>query len=208
MKGKKSRRLKSVLWGVFWILAGAALCVGSFLIPAIKTEPYLKWIVLCLGAWVMVAAAVGIALVSSHNSSSGNDTLAQKGAAVGAEGKKQTVEQKLAQVDMMDEMQFALYVSRLFQNKGYSVRLTPAYDNRGVSFVAQVGGESTAVICLLSSQVIGDVEVKSVCSDWSSYPCKSATLVANANFSKSARRFAAKNGIYLVGRKELIDLYM
>lgn len=208
MKGKKSKFFKNILWGVFWVLVGIALSVSSFLVPTIQVEPYLKWIVLSLGALIMVIAAVCIAVFAGHMSHTAKDDVEQGESADGVSKGKQAVDQKLAQVDLMDDIQFVMYIFRLFQARGYVVRLTPAFNNYGVSFVAQKDDVSTAVVCLASAKTVGRAEVETACAGWTKYPCKYATLVTNANADKTARRFAKKNNISLVDRTELVNRFM
>jgi hypothetical protein len=121
MKGKKGKFVKKALSAVVWALVGVALCVSSFLVPTIQVEPYLKWVVLALGIVTMVASVVCISIFASKASKSSDRPTLKSG----EEGVRkalivQTDEQRLAQVDLMDDVQFVVYVSRLFQNKGYT----------------------------------------------------------------------------------------
>ena len=195
MKGKKSRLFKNILWGIFWMLVGVALCVSSFLVPTIQVEPYLKWVVLGFGALMIIVSAVCVAVFAGRMKRFSKDGAGKSEAAAELNVAKQTGQQKLAQIDLMDDIQFVMYASRLFQANGYVVRFTPTSNNYGVSFLAQKDSVATAVICKQSVNAVSKEQIKDACSNWAKYPCKYATFVTNATVEKSARRFLRKNDI-------------
>ncbi|MBR2974886.1 MAG: restriction endonuclease, partial [Clostridia bacterium] len=172
MKSKRKRLLKNILWGVFWLLAGVALAVCILCVPTIQVEPYLKWIVLCFGIVMVVTSCICIAVFSgkrarlpkADDADKADDSSRRPAGA-------QSAEEKLQQVDLMDELQFVMYVARLYQNKGYKVRLTPAHNSFGVSFVAEAADTATAVICIHSQGSITDVQINGRCVGWRQYPC-------------------------------------
>ena len=203
MSGGKSKLIGAIFCSIFWMLMGVALSAGSFLIPAIQDEPHLKWVVLALGVLMVILSIVCIAVFSAKIKKIPSQKILKAKSSVA----KQTSEQKLAQMDLMEYMQFVVYVSRLFQSKGYTVDFAPVDSDGGVSFVAEMNGKSFAVICILSSNAVSDSVVMDVCADWKKYSCQTAMLVTNAYLDRSARRFARKNKICVVNRSKLVKEY-
>ena len=203
MSGGRSKLIGSVLCSIFWMLMGVLLCVGSFLIPTIQTEVYLKWIVLALGVLLVVLSVVCVAVFAAKI----KKLPSQKTLKVEENVKKQTGEQKLAQIDLMEHAQFVVHVARLFQNKGYTVDFVPISGDSGVSFVAEINGKSFAVICVLSHEDLSYSAVRAACEDWNKHPCQSAIVVTNAYLDRAASGFARKNKLHVIDRHDLVNEY-
>ena len=126
MKAKKARLLEKIMWGILWLLIGILLAVASIALETIRQEPYLRWIILGLGALMTIVSAICIAIFAGQMESvSKKQSKAEEKSSEEALANKQALESKLAQIDMMDDVQFAMYVSRLFQGKGYAVSPQP-----------------------------------------------------------------------------------
>ena len=206
MKSKKAKLVKSIIGNIFWLVIGLALCAASFLLPALNGEPYFKWIVLGVGVLIIILSIIAMAVCK--NKIKRLSTVATAEAEINNTSKKsikvrQTKEQKLAQIDLMDSTQFTMFVARLYQSKGYRVGFAPVADNYGVSFIAEKQGVSCAVICIWASNTLTANYLEAYGIDWKRYSCKSATLITNSLLDKSAKRFVKNNKIDLIDRKEL-----
>ena len=206
MKGEKARLVKSIVSSAVWLVVGIALSVGSFLLPTLNGEPYLKWIVLATGLLVIILSIICLAIFCGKISKVAKEraTGEENGATISKPSKVvQTVEQKMAQIDLMDNTQFAVFVSRLYQNNGYVVRFEPVGNRRGITFVAERQGFSCAVVCLWTCENISATDLEDIFGDFSNYPYKTVMFVTNYYLDKSAKKFAKRKRISVIDRKEL-----
>lgn len=123
---------------------------------------------------------------------------------------KQTAEQKLLELDKMDDLQFEFYLCKIFQLKGCTVKFTPVVDDFGADLIVERQGVATAVRCRLvkGGALLGANIIDETLVALKYYPCDDTMIVTNGYFSKEAVRYAAKKKISLVDRNLLIEDFL
>lgn len=135
---------------------------------------------------------------------------------INLERELENFEQKLLRTDKkpskkefekMTGIEFEKFVGSCFENKGYKVKVTKATGDQGVDLILEdEKGVLTAVQVKRYSGSVGNKAVQEVVASMKFYDCDKAMIVTTGEFTKSAFELASKNGVQLVGKKELDDL--
>lgn len=120
-------------------------------------------------------------------------------------GNHQTIEEKFAQIALMDRTQFVIYVAKLFSLKGYQVRLTTVVDNRNIDMIVEKKGISIAIGCIKADRVLSATDISAVKEGLRYYNAHSAMALTNTYFDRSALEFARSEGMSLVDRTILME---
>ena len=123
-------------------------------------------------------------------------------------GNRQPIEEKFQEISKMDKTQFVIYAARLFSNKGYQVQLTPVMDNHDIDLLVDRNGETVAVGCILTNDVLSQSNIAFIKEGSAYYRANSTMVLTNTSFDKSAHAYAKDNNIILVDRDVLTNDYM
>ena len=125
-------------------------------------------------------------------------------------GKRQTLEDKFAQIAQMDRTQFVVYVARLFSHKGYQVKLTPVLENHCIDLIVERSGIApTAVSCILSNRVLSEEDLKCVRDGMKYYNgVQSCMALTNSFFDRRALTYAQIEHMKLIDRNTLAEDFM
>jgi len=121
---------------------------------------------------------------------------------------KQPLNEKLAELEKLDDMQFEHYMARLFALKGYEVKYTPIENDFGADLIITRGNEIVAVRCKLGNSILGKDAVEEALESMKHYAVRKVMIVTTQMFSAEAIRFARKNPVVLVDRPALIEDYL
>lgn len=108
-------------------------------------------------------------------------------------------------VDGMSGRDFEIFLSNVFERKGYKVRLTPETGDQGADIILEKFGEITVVQAKNYSQTVGNSAVQQVVGSIKHYNAHRAMVVTNNYFTKSARELASSNGVILIDREKLLE---
>ncbi len=120
-------------------------------------------------------------------------------------GNEQGIEDKFAQIALMDKTQFVIYIAKLFSLKGYQVRLTTVVDNRDIDMLVEKRGVVIAIGCIRSDKVLSVGDIVSIHDGLKYYNAHSAMALTNTYFDRSALDFAKAQGMSLVDRTILVE---
>lgn len=110
----------------------------------------------------------------------------------------------LEEIDVMDGLDFELYVARLLEKQGFKrVSLTERYD-MGVDIVAEKDGERWGVQVKRYNGLVKAAAIRQVVTALNFYGCQRAMVITNSTYSNVACRLATSNGCILINRNELI----
>ena len=123
---------------------------------------------------------------------------------------KQTAEQKLLELEKMDDLQFEFYICKIFQLKGYDVRFTPVVDDYGADLIIERAGVATAIRCRqVNGGALLDTDiVEGALAALKYYPCDDVMIITNGYFTKEAARRAFRAKVSLVDRNALISGFL
>ena len=106
-------------------------------------------------------------------------------------------------VDVMDGLDFEVYVADLMRNEGYTVRVTRTTGDRGVDVIAKKNGRSYAVQVKRSNSNVGPRAVQEAYTGKDLYRCDRAMVVTNAYFTYAAEKMAHRLHCELIDRETL-----
>lgn len=113
----------------------------------------------------------------------------------------------LAQVDRLTGEEFELFLSRLFERKGFQVKLTPRTGDYGVDLILTDPrtGERIAVQAKRYQQRnrVGVRAVQEAYAGKDYYGCSKAIVVTTSYFTENAKQNAKKLGVALIDRNAL-----
>lgn len=122
--------------------------------------------------------------------------------------RKQTVSEKLAQLEKMDNLQFEHYMARLFALQGYEVRYTPVTNDYGADLIISRDNTTIAVRCTLGDRVLQKDCIEAALEAMRHYSIHKAMIVTNQMFSGEAISYARRKPIILIDRLSLIENYL
>lgn len=221
MKKSNIRLGFSLLISLVLLIGGIALACCALLLPALADS---SWSTVCLwGGVALTIIFVVVCLVLSYKLNKATAKVDKQEEVVVVEpdrinyipsqnvfdfvtmGNQQTVEEKFAQIALMDKTQFVIYVAKLFSLKGYQVRLTTVVDNRNIDMIVEKKGISIAVGCIKSDRVLSATDISAVKEGLRYYNAHSAMALTNTYFDRSALEFARSESMSLVDRTILLE---
>lgn len=122
---------------------------------------------------------------------------------------KQTLEEKLVQLDKMDQTQFAFYLSKMYRLKGCTVKFTPVVDNYGIDLIVELHEHATGVRCVITKTPLTRSIIDDTLQAIRYYPIDDVTIVTNGYFDADAVKYQRNNQLVaLLDRSILIDNFL
>lgn len=112
------------------------------------------------------------------------------------------------EIDQMGGIEFERYLESVFRRLGYRVERTRAIGDQGGDLVLAGNGERIIVQAKRWSKAVGNKAVQEVYAAQAHYGCDRAIVVANQEFTKSARELAASTQVELWGRHKLAEIIL
>lgn len=106
-------------------------------------------------------------------------------------------------IDQMPGRVFEEFVARLLSHRGYTTKITPSSNDKGVDIVARRNGARIAVQCKRQRRPVSRRAVSDVVTGKGFYHCADAMVITNTWFTSGARDLARSTGCVLVDRKGL-----
>jgi restriction system protein len=112
----------------------------------------------------------------------------------------------LAEIDMMDGLEFERYVVGLLRHHGFErVSLTQKYD-LGIDIVAEKAGERWGIQVKRYKRPVGPEAVREAVTALNAYHCSKAMVITNSTYSRYTKRLAKVSGCALIDRTGLAKL--
>lgn len=111
----------------------------------------------------------------------------------------------IAQIDMMDSIQFEKFIADFFDSLGYQAKATKPSGDQGVDIIAQKGNKIIAIQAKHYSQAVGNHAIMEVVGGAKFYNASICYVITNNYFTKSAKVLAAANNVILWDRDILIE---
>lgn len=114
----------------------------------------------------------------------------------------------MPEIDRMTGLEFEKYLEILFNRLDYQVERTRYVGDQGGDLVITKGGERILVQAKRHSKAIGNKAIQEAAAARPHYKCHRAMVVANQEFTQSARELANSNRVELWGRRKLVELIL
>lgn len=125
---------------------------------------------------------------------------------IDAQRKERLKESGIYDVDMMDGIQFEYYLVELFKSHGYSVKKTSDSNDFGADLYLKKDNKKIVVQAKRYKGNVGIKAVQEIIGAKSYYDTDEAWVITNSHYTKSAKELAAKSGVRLLDRSDLIKL--
>jgi restriction system protein len=114
----------------------------------------------------------------------------------------------MPEIDRMTGLEFEKYLEILFGRLGYQVERTRYIGDQGGDLILAKGGERILVQAKRHSRSINNKAIQEAAAARPHYKCHRAMVVANQEFTRSARDLAASNQVELWGRHKLAEVVL
>ena len=114
----------------------------------------------------------------------------------------------IAQVDQMTGEEFERFLGELFKRRGFKVSYTATSGDYGADLILKDGKEIIAVQAKRYSSSVGVKAVQEIIGAVKMYNATEAWVVTNSYYTKQAVKLASINDVYLIDRKELINMIL
>ncbi|WP_431028784.1 restriction endonuclease [Lysinibacillus sp. LZ02] len=114
----------------------------------------------------------------------------------------------IAEVDQMTGEAFERFLGELFKRRGFKVSYTATSGDYGADLVLKDGKDIIVVQAKRYSSSVGVKAVQEIIGAIRMYNATEAWVVTNSYFTKQAVKLANINDVYLIDRKELIDMIL
>ncbi|MES2899498.1 MAG: restriction endonuclease [Pseudomonadota bacterium] len=112
----------------------------------------------------------------------------------------------MAEIDLMDGLEFERYVGRLLKHEGYSdVKVTQGSGDNGVDIFATRGTHRFSIQVKRQQSSVSRRAVSDAVAGRDGYECDGAMVVTNNWLSPKARKFAEQTACEIVERETLIE---
>ena len=90
---------------------------------------------------------------------------------------------------------------------GYKVKVTKKSGDQGADLIVEKEGVSTAIQTKKYAGNVGNTAVQEVVASMKYYDCDKAMVITTGKFTKGAFELASRNGIQLIDKKGLNELF-
>ena len=108
-------------------------------------------------------------------------------------------------IDKMKGIEFEEYLKVHYQDRGYTVKITPTSGDFGADLVLQKNNHRIVVQVKRYSKTVGIKAVQEIIPAIKHYHAQEAWVVTNNYFTKAAQELAASNHVRLIGRDDLVS---
>jgi restriction system protein len=111
----------------------------------------------------------------------------------------------IERIDALPGEEFELFLTTLFEHRGYTVTLTARTGDLGVDLVAESTDEKIAVQAKRWSNSVSRHAVSDVVAGATYYGCNKCMVVTNLYYTEGAKKLAQSTGCVLIDRDTLSD---
>ena len=146
----------------------------------ISSDRLLKWFIILLGGLVILLIAIRIWV---------NDYR-----------KQQYLSSPLSAIDRMTGKEFEEYLQAHFEERGYTVNLTPDSHDYGADLVCEKADEILIIQAKRYDGKVGNAAIQEIVAAKAYYDATECMVITNSYFSKPAIELAERNGVELWDR--------
>jgi len=110
---------------------------------------------------------------------------------------------QIANIDVLDGIEFEHYLQKLLSSQGYKVKTTQASGDLGVDLVASKDSDKIAIQAKRYSNKVSRRAVSDAVAGMNHYGCNKAMVITNNYFSPGAITLAESTGCILIDRDTL-----
>ncbi len=114
----------------------------------------------------------------------------------------------IAEIDIMEGIQFEHYLQQLFLKLGYRVEITRASGDFGADLILTTENTKIVVQAKRFGKNVGLKAVQEVYGAKNHYGASKAWVVTNSFYTKQAKELAQSNDVSLIDRHDLLDLIL
>lgn len=111
------------------------------------------------------------------------------------------------EIEHLNGFEFEELIGELFRKAGYKVKVTKKSGDQGADLVIEKDGVCTAIQTKKYAGSVGNTAVQEVVAAMKYYDCDKAMVITTGSFTKGAFELASRNGVQLVDKKGLDDLF-
>lgn len=111
------------------------------------------------------------------------------------------------EIEHLDGFAFEQLIGDLFRKAGYKVKVTKKTGDQGADIIVEKDGVSTAIQTKKYSGGVGNKAVQEIVAAMKFYDCDKAMVITTGDFTKGAYELASRNGVQLIDREALNDLF-
>lgn len=111
------------------------------------------------------------------------------------------------EIEHLDGFQFESLLDELFRKAGYKVNVTKKSGDQGADLIVEKDGVSTAIQAKKYAGNVGNTAVQEVVAAMKYYDCDKSMVITTGKFTKGAFELAGRNGVQLIDKKGLDDLF-
>jgi len=111
------------------------------------------------------------------------------------------------EIEHLNGFEFEELIGELFRKAGYKVKVTKKSGDQGADLVVEKDGVCTAIQTKRYAGGVGNTAVQEVVAAMKYYDCDKAMVITTGSFTKGAFELASRNGVQLVDKKGLDDLF-
>lgn len=111
------------------------------------------------------------------------------------------------EIEHLNGFEFEELIGELFRKVGYKVKVTKKSGDQGADLVVDKDGVCTAIQTKKYARSVGNTAVQEVVAAMKYYDCDKAMVITTGLFTKGAFELASRNGVQLVDKKGLDDLF-
>lgn len=108
------------------------------------------------------------------------------------------------EIDQMGGVEFERYLAAILGRLGYSVEQTPYRNDYGADLIVRMGDRRIVIQAKRYSKNVPNDAIQEVHAAWDYYHATEAWAVTNSHFTSNARNLAARTGVRIIEREELI----
>ena len=113
---------------------------------------------------------------------------------------KKSVKYTLDDIDLMSGAEFEEFVSTLFQQMGYTTRITQTTGDQGIDVIAVKNGVKLGIQAKCYTNTVGNSAVQEAVAGKGYYSCDKVMVITNNYFTSSAASLAQSNNVVLWDR--------
>lgn len=117
--------------------------------------------------------------------------------------KRITVEE----IEHLNGFEFEELIGEFFRKAGYKVKVTKKSGDQGADLIVEKEGVSTAIQTKKYAGSVGNTAVQEVVAGMKYYDCDKSIVITTGKFTKGAFELAGRNGVQLIDKKGLDDLF-
>ncbi len=122
-------------------------------------------------------------------------------------GKELVMSADISDIDIMSGYMFEEYLEGLLTCFGFKVELTSRSRDYGADLIITKNDIRVAVQAKRYNKLVGVKCVQEVLAAKCHYNCSQAMVISSSHFTQPCEQLAKENGVELIDRDELIDLY-